>query len=88
MNNTYGIVARNGAKAKEDAEIMVRMKEGGAILVAVTNVPELNLWQETRNNIYGQTNNPYNVNRTVGGSSGGEVCVLPGSTLTEYFILS
>lgn len=86
MNNTYGIVARNGAKAKEDAEIMVRMKEGGAILVAVTNVPELNLWQETRNNIYGQTNNPYNVNRTVGGSSGGEVCVLPGPTLTEYFI--
>lgn len=88
MNNTYGIVARNGSKAKEDAEIMVRMKEGGAILVAVTNVPELNLWQETRNNIYGQTNNPYNVNRTVGGSSGGEVCVLPGPTLREYFIWS
>lgn len=73
MSNTYGLVARKGSKATEDAVIVARMKEGGAILLAVSNVPELNLWQETRNNVFGQTNNPYNSNRTVGGSSGGEV---------------
>lgn len=73
MNNTYGMVSRKGSKGKEDAEVVKRVKEGGGILLAVTNVPELNLWQETRNNVYGQTNNPYNVLRTVGGSSGGEV---------------
>lgn len=72
MNNTFGMLSRKGSKAKDDAEIVARVKESGAILLAVTNVPELNLWQETRNNLYGQTNNPYNVHRTVGGSSGGE----------------
>ncbi|XP_054269660.1 fatty-acid amide hydrolase 2-like [Macrosteles quadrilineatus] len=76
MNNTYGMLSRKGSKAKDDADIVARVKESGAILLAVTNVPELNLWQETRNNLYGQTNNPYNVHRTVGGSSGGEAAAI------------
>ena len=48
------------------------MKEAGAVIIATSNIPEINRWQETRNNIIGQTNNPYDTRRTVGGSSGGE----------------
>src|SRR5690606_35651543 len=41
-------------------------------LLATTNVPELGFWYETENVIYGRTNNPHDVRRTCGGSSGGE----------------
>ena len=73
MKFSCGMVCRKNILASEDAEIVKGLKNAGAILIAVTNVPELNLWIETRNNVYGQTNNPYNTNRIAGGSSGGEV---------------
>jgi len=49
-----------------------RVKDAGAILLAITNVPELALWWESSNKLYGRSNNPYDVRRTPGGSSGGE----------------
>ena len=70
------MLCREGTKASEDAEIIKNLQETGAILIGVTNVPELNLWIETRNYVFGQTNNPYNTNRIAGGSSGGEVITL------------
>lgn len=76
MNFSMGMVARRGLKGETDADVVKFMKEAGAILIAVTNVPELNLWCETRCNVYGQTNNPYDTTRTVGGSSGGEAAIL------------
>jgi hypothetical protein len=66
-------MSRRNIKAVEDADVVMLLKKAGGILVAVTNIPEYNLWVETRNNVYGQTLNPYNTTRTVGGSSGGEV---------------
>lgn len=68
-----GLLSRKGTVATEDADIVKSLKSAGAILIAVTNIPELNLWIESRNYVYGQTNNPYNTNRIAGGSSGGEV---------------
>lgn len=76
MNWTCGMTCRKGSKATFDAEIVKQMKDAGAILIGVTNVPELNLWIETRNYVYGQTNNPYNTNRIAGGSSGGEASIV------------
>ena len=52
------------------------MKSAGCIMLAVTNVSELCLWMESSNKVYGRTLNPYHRGRTVGGSSGGEGCVL------------
>lgn len=72
---TFGLLSRTGMKCNEDAEIVKSLKTAGAILLGVSNVPELNLWCETRNKVYGQTNNPYNTNYSAGGSSGGEVCL-------------
>jgi hypothetical protein len=66
-------MSRRNVKAVEDADVVILLKKAGGILIGVTNIPEYNLWVETRNNVYGQTLNPYNTTRTVGGSSGGEV---------------
>ncbi|RZC34514.1 fatty-acid amide hydrolase 2 [Asbolus verrucosus] len=76
MSNTFGLLKRKSRKALFDAEVIEKMKDSGAILIAVTNVPQLNLWQETRNPVYGLTNNPYNITRNVGGSSGGEASII------------
>lgn len=73
LRHTLGLMSRHNVKAVEDADVAILLKKAGGILIAVTNIPEFNLWVETRNNVYGQTLNPYNTTRTVGGSSGGEV---------------
>ncbi|PIO58719.1 hypothetical protein TELCIR_19839 [Teladorsagia circumcincta] len=59
-------------KALNQVIILATMEAAGAILIAVTNVPEACYWVETSNGIYGQTKNPYDTRRSVGGSSGGE----------------
>lgn len=82
-----GILSRKGVVANEDADIVKRMKSAGAILIGVTNIPELNLWIESRNYVYGQTNNPYNTNRIAGGSSGGEVIFFKSFYLENISII-
>lgn len=52
------------------------MKDAGAIALAVTNVPEVCLWWESVNAIYGRTKNPYDSRRIAGGSSGGESALI------------
>lgn len=52
------------------------MRAAGAILLGKTNVPELCMAYETDNLVYGRTNNPYDLSRTCGGSSGGEAAII------------
>ncbi|KAL0870910.1 hypothetical protein ABMA27_004743 [Loxostege sticticalis] len=75
MLHPLGLVSRAHVKAHEDAECVRLLRESGAIPLAVTTVPEINQWQETRNMAHGQTNNPYHTGRTTGGSSGGEAAL-------------
>ena len=67
-----GLISRRNFRSQEDATAIHLIKNVGGILIAKTNIPELNLWTESRNNLYGQTCNPYDTTRNVGGSSGGE----------------
>ncbi|XP_076179172.1 fatty-acid amide hydrolase 2 [Ptiloglossa arizonensis] len=76
MLHTMGIINRRDFRSQEDATVVALVKKAGGILIAKTNIPELNLWTESRNNIYGQTCNPYNTTRNVGGSSGGEGAII------------
>ncbi|KAB0794152.1 hypothetical protein PPYR_13772 [Photinus pyralis] len=76
MRSTYGLVCRKDKRAEEDAEAVRLVKNAGGILIAITNIPVLNMWQETDNRVYGRTNNPYNTTRDVGGSSGGEGAII------------
>ncbi|MGH9454692.1 MAG: amidase, partial [Terriglobia bacterium] len=55
-----------------DAPLVARLKSAGAIVLGNTNAPEMLMAYETDNLLYGRTNNPWDVSRTAGGSSGGE----------------
>ena len=55
-----------------DAPSIARMKQAGGILLAKTNLPEFSYWIESDNLLSGRTLNPWNLDRTPGGSSGGE----------------
>ncbi len=59
-----------------DATVVERIKQSGAIIMGKTNVPEAAMWCETYNPVYGRTNNPYDLKRGVGGSSGGEGAIV------------
>ena len=54
-----------------DATVAARLRAAGGILLGKSNTPELTLAAETDNLVYGRTNNPFDVSRTTGGSSGG-----------------
>ncbi len=73
---TWGIPAHRDNIASDDATLVARKQAAGAVIFGKTNVP-LNLadWQSF-NAIYGTTNNPWNTERTPGGSSGGSAAAL------------
>src|SRR5580704_585029 len=74
--DTWGIPAFKDTKAPADAEVVARLRNAGAILLGATNVPiGLGDWQ-SYNSIYGTTNNPWDLKRTPGGSSGGTAASL------------
>src|SRR5439155_4452962 len=67
-----GTRLRAGCIASQDAVLVSRLKAAGAIVLGVTNTPELLMAWETDNLLYGRTNNPWDLSRTWGGSRGGE----------------
>ncbi|MBM0138818.1 amidase [Pseudomonas cannabina pv. alisalensis] len=65
-----------GAASQEDATVVARLREAGAIILGITNVPELCMAFETDNLLYGRTLNPCDPQRSAGGSSGGEAAAI------------
>lgn len=61
-----------GRVPEQDATAVARFRAAGGILLAKTNLPEFSAWTETDNRLTGRSNNPWNLQRTPGGSSGGE----------------
>ncbi|WP_010647340.1 amidase [Oceanobacillus massiliensis] len=76
MKTTGGLEHRQDLISKEDAEVVSLLKNAGAIILGKTNTPALCFCQETDNKLYGRTNNPWDLERTAGGSSGGEGALL------------
>ncbi|HMH01741.1 MAG TPA: amidase [Terriglobales bacterium] len=76
--DTAGVLTQRGSKIfagnipEKDATVVTRFKAAGAIPLAKTNLPEFSAWQETDNLVTGLSRNPWNLDRTPGGSSGGE----------------
>jgi amidase len=67
---------RAGIVAARDAPLVSRLRQAGAIILGVTNTPELLMAWETDNLLYGRTNSPWDPERTPGGSSGGEAAAI------------
>ena len=67
---------RNAPPSMRDATLVGRLRNAGAIPLARTNLPDLLFAFESDNLIFGRTNNPYDLSRTPGGSSGGESALI------------
>ena len=76
MPNASGLAARRNVVSERDATAVARLRAAGAIPLGVTNTSELCMWMESDNRLYGRTNNPYDPERIVGGSSGGEGAIV------------
>ena len=63
---------RESVRAEADAAVVDRLRQAGAVVLGVTNVPEFLMAWETDNALYGRTHNPWDPEYTAGGSSGGE----------------
>src|ERR1700754_4706918 len=76
--DTAGVLTQGGTNVfagrvpDADATAVARFKAASAILLAKSNLPEFSAWTESDNLVTGRTNNPWNLDRTPGGSSGGE----------------
>lgn len=75
MSLTGGSLVRKGMKASEDGSVVNILKNSGAIPLCVTNTSEMCSGIHATNFLFGTTRNPYDTNRSPGGSSGGEVTV-------------
>jgi amidase len=76
LPTTWGFPAQKGFTPPEDALSISRVKAAGGVILGKTNVPmSLSDWQ-SYNDIYGTTNNPFDLGRTPGGSSGGSSAAL------------
>jgi Asp-tRNA(Asn)/Glu-tRNA(Gln) amidotransferase A subunit family amidase len=67
-----GSLLNRGHIPGEDAVIVARARQAGAVILGTTNCPEFLMAYETDNLLYGRTANPWDLTRTAGGSSGGE----------------
>lgn len=76
MKCEAGSKLRAGFVAATDAPLVSRLRNAGATILGMTNTPELLMAWETDNLLYGCTNNPWDLSRTAGGSSGGEAAAI------------
>ena len=74
--STYGLSSRAKVLAERDDRHVARLKRAGAIILGKTNVAQLLFFVETDNPLYGRTDNPYDAERSPGGSSGGQAAII------------
>jgi amidase len=84
---TWGTAAYS-EPAQADGEFIRRVRAAGAVIVGKTNLPELAIIGETENPTFGITRNPWDTDRSVGGSSGGSAAavaagLVPGATASD-----
>ena len=76
MVSTWGTPGRAGYVPAQDATAVARLKAAGAIVLGKTNTPEFTYSYETDNPVYGLTHNPYDLEYSPGGSSGGAAAIV------------
>lgn len=74
--STWGLTSRARRLSEKDGPMVKRLRDAGAIVLGVTNVPQLLIYHESDNPVYGTCKNPWNAARTPGGSSGGEGAIV------------
>ena len=88
LAHAKGIVTSKGSPlfkddvAQHDDEMVRRLRAAGALIIGKTNTPEFGLGSHTFNPVYGATRNPYNTDKSAGGSSGGAAAALAARMLS------
>ena len=75
-DTTIGLAAHANQPYRDDGPLVARVRQAGAIILGKTNVPQLLSTWETNSDLYGRCQNPYDLERTPGGSSGGEAAII------------
>jgi Asp-tRNA(Asn)/Glu-tRNA(Gln) amidotransferase A subunit family amidase len=87
LEDTVGLRTTHGSKPfkdnmpKADSTQVARLKTAGAIVIGKTNAPEFGYTAFTKNLLFGPTRNPWNLERTPGGSSGGTSAAIAGGVV-------
>jgi amidase len=76
IRTTFGSPIFADFVPEEDAAIVERLRHGGALTIGKTNTPEFGAGSQTFNAVFGATRNPYDLQKTCGGSSGGAAAAL------------
>lgn len=76
LATTLGVASRRTHQALHDATLVTALRGAGAVILGRTNLSQLMLFAESRNPLFGQTNNPFALDHAAGGSSGGEAAAL------------
>jgi Asp-tRNA(Asn)/Glu-tRNA(Gln) amidotransferase A subunit family amidase len=82
MVTSFGSIPYKNNAARDDSIMVARLKAAGAIVVGKTNTPEFGFTGFTKNLLYGVTRNPWNLERTPGGSSGGSAAAVAGGMVS------
>ncbi len=82
---TVGLPGRVSHRAESDGPLVQRLRQSGAIVLGKTNVSQLLIYHESDNPVYGRTNNPWDPDRTPGGSSGGEAAIVAADEARFHF---
>src|SRR5436853_484198 len=85
LRTTAGMTHWKDFRSEHDAPVTTRVKAAGAVVMAKTNVPQMLADWQSANPVYGRTNNPWDLARTPGGSTGGGAAALAaGLTPLEF----
>ena len=81
LPTTFGSVPFKDHIPENDSVQVARLKAAGAIVIGKTNAPEFGYTNFTKNRLFGVTRNPWNLERTPGGSSGGSAAAIAGGLI-------
>ena len=81
IRTTYGCAAFAEHVPEEDSLLVKRLRAAGAIVIGKTNTPEFGVGSHTFNAVFGATRNPWALDRSAGGSSGGAAAALAAGLL-------
>jgi fatty acid amide hydrolase len=76
LPSTIGLTNRIGLLDHDQSPLVAKLRNAGAVLLGKTNVPQLMVWHECDNPVYGRTNSPLDLDRSPGGSTGGEAALI------------
>jgi fatty acid amide hydrolase len=76
LPTTFGLPNRRSHIARQEGPMLQRLRKAGAVILGKTNIAQFLFYQEADNPVFGRTSNPWNLDRTSGGGSGGEGAII------------